>query len=366
MFSHFRNAIAWWLQGLFFFCPASLKRSMGLSPDKITIEIDEDQVIVKRYSVDSNEPLDIQRFTRTDDVQRSSVQKWLHEQQAKHILVVPGKLLLKKILSFPSAAEPDLREALGFELSRRTPFSQEQAYYDYQIIEHDKQTNKLQLEFYVVPRQNIDPLLSLLKGWNVKIDALKPVSTHPDEININLLPENQRVNENMRTDVVSASLATAVFVLLIAVLYLPLVQQTQQLDSLERDVQANRKAAIALQKSKDEKRIITDQINFLDNKHKNTLSSIELFDEITKIIPDDTWLTRLIIKNEELQIQGESSNASSLIQIVESSPQFAETQFRSPVTQNNVSGKDKFHLSAKLITISMSDPITNAIAEDGI
>jgi len=69
------------------------------------------------------------------------------------------------------------------------------------------------------------------------------------------------------------------------------------------------------------------------------------------------YLWQLVIKNEELQIQGESSNASSLIQIVESSGRFSGAQFRSPVTQNNVSGKDKFHLSAKLITTPIAEPV---------
>lgn len=322
MLTHFRVAINWWLQGLSYFCPSSLKRALGLSPDMITVEFQEQQVIVKRYSVNNNEPLDIQRFVRTDDVQRLSVLKWLHEQQDKHaktILLVPESILLKKTLSFPSAAEPDLKEALGYELSRRTPFSQEQAYYDCQIIERDKQANKLHIELFVVPRQSIDPLLALLNEWGIAVDALKPVSTFFDESEINLLPAEQQADATLTTDHVTLSLATAAFLLFLAVLYLPLAQQAKQLDSLEQEVQINRKAAIQLQKIKDEKKNIIDQIHFLENKHETTLSGIELFDEITKIIPDDTWLTRLIIKNEELQIQGESSNASSLIQIIESS-----------------------------------------------
>jgi hypothetical protein len=36
------------------------------------------------------------------------------------------------------------------------------------------------------------------------------------------------------------------------------------------------------------------------------------------------------------------------------------------VTQNNVSGKDKFHLSAKLITIPLDESLANPIAEEDI
>jgi general secretion pathway protein L len=369
MLAQIRYVIDWWLQGLSYFCPSSLKRSLGLSPDKLTIEFNEDHVVLKRYSIDSKEPLEIQSFVETDDLQRLSVLKWLHEHQEKHakiILLVSEKIFLQKTLSFPSVVESDLRVALGFELNRRTPFSQDQAYYDHRIVEHDKQANKLQIELFVVPRQSVDSLLSLLNEWDITVDALRPASDQVDEIEINLLPEDQDGNSRKSSDYLTLFLATTAFALFLAVLYVPLVQQEQQIESVENEVKINRKVAIELQKSIDEKQDIVEQINFLENKHKNTLRSIELFNEITGIIPDDTWLTRLIIKNQELQIQGESSNASSLIQIIESSERFLDAQFRSPVTQNNVSGKDKFHLSAKLNPISRDESLVNSIAEEDI
>lgn len=362
-FIKFKDVIEWWLQGLAFFCPAFLKHLMGLSPDKITIEFHEEQVMIKHFSVDSGAPLDIQSFVKTDDVQRLSVLQWLHkrrEKNAKVVLLVAEKILLRKTLSFPSAAQSNLKEVLEFELSRRTPFSQEQAYYDHQIIDHDKQGNKLKIELFVVPKQKIDPILALLNEWNIAIDVLKPVVTHPDAIEINLLPIAQRNNTNNRSDYVTLALATGVFSLFLAVLYAPLTQQEQQLEFLEKEVKINRKAAIELQKIKDEKQRIIEQTYFLENKQKNTLTGIELLNEVTKITPNDTWLTRVVMKNNELQLQGESSSASSLIQIIESSERFTQVQFKSPVTQNNTSGKDKFHLSAKLVI----DPMIEVAGEE--
>jgi general secretion pathway protein L len=358
MLAQFRYAINWWLQGLSYFCPASLKRLLGLSPDNLTIEFNEDHIVLKRYSIDSREPLETQSFVKTDNLQRISVLKWLHEQQNKHAkitLVISEKIVMKKILFFPSAAKSNLRQVLGFELNRRTPFSQDQAYYDHRVVEHDKQANKLQIELFVVPRQSVDLLLSSLNKWEITVDALRTASDKGDEIEINLLPEGKDGNSNKNSDYVTLFLATTAFALFLTALYVPLVQQEQQIESLENNVKMKRGVAIELQKARDDKQGIIEQINFLDYKHKNTLRSIELFNEITGIIPDDTWLTRLIIKNGELQIQGESSNASSLVQIFESSERFLDAQFRSPVTQNNVSGRDKFHLSAKLNTVAEED-----------
>lgn len=101
--SHIKNAFEWWLQGLLYFCPHSFKRSIGLYPDQITVELKDDSVIFKRFSVDSNEPIEIQRFMIADDVQRLSVLTWLHEYQKKHVkisLLLSDTSFLKKISAF--------------------------------------------------------------------------------------------------------------------------------------------------------------------------------------------------------------------------------------------------------------------------
>ncbi len=64
--------------------------------------------------------------------------------------------------------------------------------------------------------------------------------------------------------------------------------------------------------------------------------------------PDDTWLNRIDIRGNEIQIQGESSTAEMLISLVDSSPLFQNPQFRSPVTQVPRSERERFHLSAEL------------------
>ena len=351
IFNKIRQTIDRWLNGLTYFCPSSLRRSIGLTPDNIMIEFRGEQIEFKHYSVDSIEPIEIHRFNKNDDLQSLSAIQWLDnlvQQNAKTILVVPDNVTLKKSLSFPAAAKSNLREALGFELNRRTPFSVEQTYYDYEITKHDKQTEKLNVELYVVPKNNLSSTLALLNEWNITIDILKPVNEYPNENNINMLPPEEKTGNNNNIDAITALLAITGFALFLTFLFVPLTQQNKQIELLEEQIQTNRKVAVQLQKLKNEKQEILAQSNFLENKYKNNLSSVQLLYELTKIIPDDTWLTRMTIKNNEIQLQGESANASSLIQIIESSNIFSQAQFRSPVTNNNTSKKDKFHLSAKL------------------
>ena len=73
-----------------------------------------------------------------------------------------------------------------------------------------------------------------------------------------------------------------------------------------------------------------------------------MINELTQLLPDNTWLSRLIIRNGELQIHGESDAAISIIQLLEDSSMFNDAQFRSPLTQNSITRKDKFHVSAMI------------------
>jgi general secretion pathway protein L len=53
-------------------------------------------------------------------------------------------------------------------------------------------------------------------------------------------------------------------------------------------------------------------------------------------------------------MQGESPASSTLIGLLETSPLFRNVTYRSPVTQNRVTGAERFNLSAEVVTGSDS------------
>ena len=58
------------------------------------------------------------------------------------LVLTPEQALLKTI-TLPLATEENLREVVGFELDRHTPFTPDQAYYDVQIVRRDPQNEKI-------------------------------------------------------------------------------------------------------------------------------------------------------------------------------------------------------------------------------
>ena len=77
---------------------------------------------------------------------------------------------------------------------------------------------------------------------------------------------------------------------------------------------------------------------------------------MTKLLPDDTWLTQLEVKNaakgkearREIVVRGESANAGRLISLFEESKLFNETAPRSPTTKIQPGPGEIFDLGAQL------------------
>ena len=71
--------------------------------------------------------------------------------------------------------------------------------------------------------------------------------------------------------------------------------------------------------------------------------------ELTRILPQDTFLDRLSLHAETTQMQGKSDNAQGLIELINNSPFFNEASFRGPTRLDNRSRKEIFDLSANNI-----------------
>jgi len=139
--------------------------------------------------------------------------------------------------------------------------------------------------------------------------------------------------------------------LLAVTVSLPLIQRQQGLDALNERLEkakAEAKAATVLREQID--RIVTDG-RFLSDKRRSAPTVTRTLHELTKLLPDGSWVGSLRINEGVVQITGYSDGASSLIGVLQKSPLFEEVKFRSPVTQDARLGVERFSISARLMPI---------------
>ena len=94
---------------------------------------------------------------------------------------------------------------------------------------------------------------------------------------------------------------------------------------------------------------------FLVEKKTADTMAVVLIDEVSRILPDHTWIARLDLTASEMQLQGQSSNSSSLIAIIEASPYFEHARFGSPVVQITGTANDRFHIIAGIVSLPAAD-----------
>jgi general secretion pathway protein L len=115
---------------------------------------------------------------------------------------------------------------------------------------------------------------------------------------------------------------------------------------------------------------LTGDYNFALAKKYAYPSALQSVEDVTKLLPDDTWLTQLELKStvkgkdakREILVRGESANAGRLISLFEESNLFGEAAPRSPTTKIQPGPGEIFDLGAQLKPLPPPPPVQLAAA----
>ena len=86
----------------------------------------------------------------------------------------------------------------------------------------------------------------------------------------------------------------------------------------------------------------------LEHRKREVPASVLVLDEVSRILPDDSYVTELRIEGDKLSIIGVSRDAALLIPIIEKSQQFTAAKFFAPTTRSPSDPGERFHIEAKI------------------
>jgi general secretion pathway protein L len=266
------------------------------------------------------------------------------------VLCLPRDKALIRNLTLPLAALENLREVLGFEIDRQTPVGVDQVYYDHRVTGRKPADNSIEVELVVTPREYLDDLLGRLSDLGFRPHQAT-ICAYEDDIPlaVNLLPERQRRRRPGKARNLNMALGLLAIALLISAVSLPLLNQRHTIKVLEARLELLNGRADTVRQLRAQVERLEGESRFLVNKKQSRPLVLELVSELTRILPDDTWITRLDFSGLEFQLQGQSKAAAALIPLIESSPLFQNARFRSPVTRIGRTDDERFHLSAAIL-----------------
>lgn len=275
-------------------------------------------------------------------------------------LTLPSGSVLQRVLTLPMATEENLRQVLEFQLEQLTPFANGQIYFGCSVLERDFERGQLKAAFVAAPRDVIDSAIKLLAERGTQVHAVFAEELLSKGQLINLLPHRLTNLPSPLKQGANPWLLMLVGGLLLAALAMPLLIKREAVIQLLPWVDKGKVAAEAVDVMRRELEGRIGQHNFVLERRQATPPVIQVLEELTRVLPDDTWVQTIDLKGKELQIQGETASSVRLIGLFEQSPLFKDASFRSPLTKGQSSGSERYQMSLQIRPTSFPESAASA------
>ncbi|MGZ8244735.1 PilN domain-containing protein [Methylomagnum sp.] len=345
----------WWGGELAFLVPAKLLKLLGGAPDYLLLGKDEQGLTATHRGPDGERPLG--RFALDESGAQAREQLLADNPElaeAKVVLRLTAGQALGKTLKLPLAAEENLAQVVAFEMDRLTPFKADQVYFGARVVARSTATRQLSVEMILTPRAKLDALLDELATWGWRPDSVDMAGPTTPGL-LNLLPEKYRPAKSRWPRLTNIALSVVILSLLAALAVLPILSARSEAEALEEQVRKTGKIAKEVEALRQQADNLLHQTRFLQDKKLTEPVLVDMLEELSRLIPDNTWLNGLQYKDRRVVMQGQSPSASKLIELLEASGYFKNTSFVSPVTKDTGSGLERFQLASDVINGRFSE-----------
>jgi len=273
------------------------------------------------------------------------------EQEIKITYLMDESEVLSREIALPVVAINEISSVLTFELDKYIPFKADDVDFDFRKGKIEEGSEKFPVYLTAIRKQQLKTVIEQTENKGVALSAVDVNTSHtevPEPLGVNLLPKELRKKKNWTAIKWYAALVFVAVTLLGFVMYGSLQNKRTKIESLETQVEALKKDARRAKMIESQLNDSVQAANFLGNLKKNKTSRVKLIAELTEKIPTNSYLSRIIIDDEKIEVVGESDNANSLVPILNQSDLWFEPKIIGNVTQNPRNQKEKFTIKSEL------------------
>ncbi len=344
--SPLKRFLTWWGRELWALAPAPVRALFADRREEVLIRLTPATVELTRGR---REP---QVFERTGDPAelQATLARLLsgEEEPPRAILALPPERVLVRAITLPAAAEENLRQVLSFEMDRQTPFRADQIYFDQRVAHRDIAAKQIKVELALVPRASVDPDLSALSTLGVALDGADSAAPGELRAGFNLLPAEKRAHRRNIWLTINLALAAVVVIGLFVVMVQSVSGRAAALEKLRVETERVHTEAKAVAALRNTLRDAIDGANFLVEKKGSRPPLSDLLLDVTRLLGNDTWLQRLSLNGDQVQLQGQSKEAAGLITILQQSKLMESPALQGAITPDARTGKEQFLIQAKV------------------
>jgi len=352
----------WWLRELKGIMPESWRERLQHAMRRVTLQVEDGMI---GFGVEENNHIEWQKsfsLSQDGDLQKQQLRDLFAQQElleVPRVLMLESSGVLRKEVRLPLAAESNLRQVLRFEMDRQTPFRAEDVYFDWRILGHDKEAGQVRIDLAVAPRSSIDATCQTLSSRGLGVSCVD-IMEDEQSLGLNLLPPDRRIRVINRRARINQLLAIAAVALLALIMVLSLYLRAHQVAELELAIEDVRAEALRVQRIRDQINDTTESAGFLAQRRIASPMVVDVLADVTQTLPDDTYLDRLVVGQNTVQMQGKSRNAQQLIEQVNESGLMGAAAFRGSTRLDARTGLEVFEINAD---VKPQGPVTGPASE---
>jgi general secretion pathway protein L len=352
----------WWRQALTSWLPARWRVLLGLAQDRLLLSRDQEELRVQWQDAEGLRdlvrlplPLEEPELEKVLGNRLAALPRWL--------LLPPGRVLRRGLL-LPAAAAEHLRDVVGFEVDRQTPFAAGAVRFDARLLQR-RADGQLEAELVAVPRPAFDEAMAAVGNLAASLVGVEASDAQGRPLGVNLLPPEQRRHRHSPLRSWNLALVAIALLALVACAWQVLDNRRQAAAAFaaQVEVRANQARTVAMQRQR-----LVDVVEgaaFLDRTRASLPTAVEVMDEVSRRLPDNTYLEKLQIEGQQLLLIGLSPEASSLVAKMEGSRLWKSPALSGALQPDPRSRRDRFSLTAELVGNAAAAPSTTGPSPTG-
>jgi general secretion pathway protein L len=174
------------------------------------------------------------------------------------------------------------------------------------------------------------------------------------QVDLNLLPFEMRKKVREIGKPVLVALTSLAVLLILTWGGGIFIRYRSELNTVNADIRKRRPEVEALEKLQKQKDDCCKEMSELDQIRSAEISKVEVLQELTKLLPETTWIWNLKYNGKEIELSGFADSASDLIPLLDKSPLFEKVEFMAPVTKemqmrgDGNKEKERFKIKARI------------------
>jgi len=338
----FVDLFDWWLDELRgVFAPAFCrKKSMEKGGASLTIQSDG-IVVMRRKS--GAAPAPIRHDANAEQI--LSAFQLLGSIDGLVDVRVHSSLTLTRLLASRRLPARQARAMAELDMLASTPLDPFQVH----IVFTDQQGSGCR--YRVIKRKALAPALDAIRRSGASVGVISIAAEDGDEI-IDRLSHREIIppTQKDRLKKLASRVVLAAFLVAVAGTYAhALWRYNVAQDQLDEQIAAAQVQAKLARSQIEKRQAELDQAATIRDEKQNSPSLVRTWAELTRVLPDDAWLTDLQTKGDEVTIDGLAVSAANLIEPLEASPLFASPDFTAPVVKVPGQEGERFAIKAKVV-----------------